>query len=68
MFQVPKHYVAQIDIFSATFSLPPSEDGAEGLTEKKPLVLHQITTEDFKSFLKVLIPLYVSYVFYLKYL
>ena len=62
MFQVPKHHITQIDLFSTTFSLPPSKDskdGIEGLTEKNPLTLHQISKQDFKAFLKVLVPLYV---------
>jgi hypothetical protein len=62
MFQVPKHYVTQIDLFSTTFSLPPSKDskdGIEGHTEQNPLILHQIPKQDFKAFLKVLVFLYV---------
>lgn len=60
MFKIPIHYLAQIKIFSTTFSLPPSKDGIEGVTEEKPLVLEQISKGDFKSFLTVLIPLYVN--------
>jgi hypothetical protein len=60
MFQFPKHYLTQIPIFSTTFSLPPSKDGIEGLTEENPFVLEQISKLDFKAFLKVLIPLYVN--------
>ena len=60
MFQIPKHYVTQISIFSTLFSLPPTKVGIEGLTEENPLVLEQISKVDFKAFLTVLIPLYVN--------
>ena len=60
MFQIPKHYLTQISIFSTTFSLPSSKDGIEGLTEENPLVLEQLSRVDFKAFLRVLIPLYVN--------
>jgi hypothetical protein len=60
MFQIPIHYVAHISIFSTAFSLPPSKDGIEGLTEENPLILHQISKVDFKAFLRVLVPLYVN--------
>ena len=60
MFKIPKHYLTQINIFSTTFSLPPGENGIEGATEENPLVLHQISKRDFKSFLTVLVPLYVN--------
>lgn len=60
MFQIPKHYMSQIDIFSTAFSLPPSKEGAEGFSEKCPLKLLLISKKDFKAFLKVLIPLYVN--------
>jgi len=60
MFQIPKHYVSQIGIFSTIFSLPPSKDGGiEGLAEENPLILHQLSKVDFKGFLSVLIPLQV---------
>jgi hypothetical protein len=57
MFKIPKHHVAQINIFSTAFSLPASENGIEGDTEENPLVLHQISRADFKAFLRVLVPL-----------
>lgn len=57
IFQIPIHYVSQISIFSTAFTLPPNKDGIEGLTEEKPLILHQISKVDFKSFLRVLVPL-----------
>jgi len=61
MFKIPKRYLNQINIFSTTFSLPPGpgENGIEGATEENPLVLHQISKVDFKSFLTVLVPLQV---------
>jgi len=59
MFQIPKHYISQISIFSTIFSLPQSKDGIEGLTEENPLILHHLSKVDFKGFLSVLIPLQV---------
>jgi hypothetical protein len=53
MFKIPIHFVAHISIFSTTFSLPPSKDRIEGLTEEKPLILHQISSNfssGFQSF------------------
>lgn len=57
MFQVTKQHITNISIFQTIFSLPPHESGVEGLTEKSPLILHQIAEHDFKAFLKGLIPL-----------
>jgi len=60
MFQVPKCHFTNISIFSTMFSLPsPKENEIEGLSEKLPLALRQISKQDFKSFLKVLIPLQI---------
>ena len=61
MFKIPIHYVTNISIFSTAFSLPPEKNGIEGLTEEKPLVLHQISKVDFKAFLSVLVPLCVNF-------
>ena len=63
MFKIPKYYVTKISIFSTAFSLPPSKNGVEGLTEDNPLILHQISKVDFKAFLRVLVPLYVHQLF-----
>ena len=60
MFQIPKHYVTHISIFSTAFSLPPTTDGIEGLTENHPLILERFSKVDFKAFLRVLVPLYVN--------
>jgi hypothetical protein len=60
MFKIPKHYLTQISIFSTAFSLPPSKDGIDGVTEENPLILQQICKEDFKAFLGLLVPLYVN--------
>ncbi|KAF8802650.1 hypothetical protein BYT27DRAFT_7112035 [Phlegmacium glaucopus] len=61
IFHIPKHYFTHIGIFSTVFSLPPNEDGPEGLTEERPFILHQISKRDFKAFLRVIMPIQIPH-------
>ena len=61
MFSIPKRNLEQSSVFEDMFTLPRcDESDLEGSSDKKPIVLEDISSDAFASFLTVLCPLYVQ--------
>ena len=55
LFRVPRDpFEAGSDVFKGMFALPPTDALEDGVSDKKPLVLHGISSRDFRALLKVL--------------
>ena len=58
LFQLPKHLFSESEVFSAAFTLPPTEGvDIEGSSEAHPIELLGISRKDFRDFLQAIYPL-----------
>lgn len=55
LFKVDRRYFEQSEIFKTIFSLPTGDEGAEGSSDYDPFIFEGIKTDDFRSFLSVLL-------------
>ncbi|TDL18232.1 hypothetical protein BD410DRAFT_843064 [Rickenella mellea] len=56
LFNVPRHYFEQSTVFVDMFKLPSGKKIEEGTSIQHPIELKNVSVEDFKAFLKLLIP------------
>ncbi|KAG1888977.1 uncharacterized protein F5891DRAFT_947212 [Suillus fuscotomentosus] len=55
LFRVHRFFLQrESDVFRTMFVCPPTQDGPEGLTDDKPIVLPEVTVAEFEALLKFL--------------
>jgi hypothetical protein len=61
LFRVHRFFLQrESDVFRTMFVCPPTEDGPEGRTDDRPIVLPEVTVAEFESLLKFLYDRYTS--------
>ena len=56
LFRVPKRYLeSECQLFKDIFSLPATENGAEGSSDSNPFRIEGVLKSDFRAFLEVLL-------------
>lgn len=62
LFRVHRFFLQrESDVFRTMFVCPPTQDGPEGLSDDKPIVLPEVTVAEFEGLLKFLYDGYASH-------